>query len=298
MEDAMLKKYLTALLIGATAFSFSLSSTEEQRYFEPYEMAFIKTEWQIDHDLFTLHVIPKCGTHFIQHTLHLMTGQASINQDISLQNLTKACNTNKILRTFQPYDDKLCKALKKYQHKLISVIRDPRDALISHLFYMRSFAERKVENNQRRDFFVVDKNFDSLSLQEQLDSLIYGTKEGMSYLDFYKSRIGWALNSASLVIKYEELLGKEGGGNNKKQKKTIDKVASFIQLDLSSEQQQYVLANMYKETGEQQVEEGKVFTRATKGNWRTFLSEKQKRSIKKKLGKEMILLGYEKDLNW
>ncbi len=295
----MLKKFAFALTLGLSAITQSNAhSTEFQNEFNFIEMTFNKTNWQTDHDLFAIHVIPKCGTHFIQHTLYLMTNQETSNFNLTVNKLSEVCSENKLLRTFQPYDKNLARLLVDADHKLISVIRDPRDALISHVFYMRTFSTRQTEDKTKRDFFTVGKNFDDLSLDEQITSLIKGENGCMSYIDFYKERIGWALNPRHLSIKYEEMLSREGGGTNKLQRMTVKKIAAFINLSLSNEQLENVLHNMYKNFGEKELEDGRVFERATTGNWRTFLTEEHKKEIKKRIGKEMIQLGYAEDTKW
>jgi len=295
----MFKNFALSLALGIAGISTQSAQAEPfKNDFNNFEMAFIKSAWQVDHDLFAVHVIPKCGTHFIQRTLQLMTGQLTVNRNLSAGKLAEACNDNKILRTFQPYNKQLSQFLKSYDHKFIAVIRDPRDALISHVFYMRNFPQNEEGDNTKRDFFVVGSNFDNLTLDEQISSLINGKNGCMSYIDFYKERIGWALNPSHLTVKYEDLLSREGGGNNKVQRATVKEIAAFINLSLSAEQLENVLANMYKDFGENQLEDGRVFERATTGNWRTFLNEEHKEAIKKKIGKEMIKLGYVKDTKW
>lgn len=259
-------------------------------------LAFEKTAWQIDHDLFAIHAIPKCGTHFIQRTIHLMTNQTIINRNVMIPKLAEACQHNQILRTFQPYHPDLMNILKNTGHKLIAMVRDPRDALVSHAFYMRTFADRPGDKT-RRDFFVVGTNYDQLTFEQQIDSLISGSEHSPSYLDFYLERTGWAKNRESLTIRYEDLVGDAGGGNDEIKKAVVQQIINFIHLDISEEKLQYVLDNMYVNFGENTLED-KVFERSSIGNWRKFLSRDQIRLIKKKIGKEIIQLGYEKDYHW
>ena len=232
-----------------------------QNFDQTLTVDFIKTNWKIEHDLVAIHVIPKCGTHFIQHTLNLMTDKVVVNSNVSPEKLAKTCLENKILRTFQPYSEKTAKMVHQLGHKLIAVVRDPRDALISHLFYMQTFKPQDGNVRTRRDFFTVGENFDDLELKEQLNSLINGENGCMSYIDFYKSRVGWALNSNCLVIKYEDLLGNEGGGEDAKQRQTVKKIARFINLQLSDEKLNFVVQNMYKSPPDRVLSNGQVLTK-------------------------------------
>ncbi len=259
-------------------------------------MVFDRSSWQVDHDLFIIHAIPKCGTHYIQRTINLMTNQEIINRNVNVPKLTEACLNNQILRSFQPYQDALFQILKKTGHKTLSMIRDPRDALISHAFYMRTFANRPGDKT-KRDFFTVGNDYDNLTFEQQIDSLIKGSEYSNSYIDFYRDRLGWALNPESLTVKYEDLVGNAGGGNDKIKRAVVLKIAEFINLDISDKKLQFVLDNMYVDFGEINLDD-KVFEHSSIGNWRKFLSEKQINLIKKKIGKEIIQLGYEKNNNW
>ncbi len=58
------------------------------------------------------------------------------------------------MRTFQPYQDFFFQTLKDAGHKTISMVRDPRDALISHVFYMRNYPKNPNGDNRKRDFFI------------------------------------------------------------------------------------------------------------------------------------------------
>lgn len=260
-------------------------------------VAFDRSAWQVDHDLFVIHAIPKCGTHYIQRTIHLMTNQTIINRNINQAKLAEACASNQILRSFQPYHSDLTKILKETHHKAIAMVRDPRDALISHVFYMRDFPKNPNGDNTKRDFFTVGADFDELSLEQQITSLIVGDEHAQSYIDFYKERTGWALNSKILTIKYEDLLGTAGGGDDAIKRAKVIELAHFIHLDLTNEQLENVLDKMYVDYGDINAD-GKVFERSTTGNWRTFLTPKQKSLIKKRIGKELIRLGYAEDNNW
>lgn len=259
-------------------------------------MTFDKSNWENAHDLCIIHAIPKCGTHYIERTLHLMTDQTIVVNNITTENLQNACCRNQLIRIFCPYSVAQADLLKNARHKIIALVRDPRDALISHAFYMRTFADRKGEKT-KRDFFTVGEDYDTLSFEEQITSLILGGKHSDSYLSYYKDRLGWALKKESLTIKYEDLVGLAGGGTDELKHKAVIKIIDYIHLLISEEKTQYVLDNMYVSFGEKALDD-KVFERSSIGNWRKFLSETQIKLIKKKIGKEIIQLGYEKNNNW
>lgn len=250
----------------------------------------------VPHDLFIIHSIPKCGTHLIQRIVKFMTNQVVVQGHIGIKNLQKAYADNVIMRTFEAYFPQKLQIANQAGYKVIALVRDPRDALISHVFYMRSYAD-KPDNKTVRDFFVVGPGFDLLSIEEQITSLITGSIHTPSYLNFYKERMGWACHPSNLMVKYEDLVGPRGGGRLDVQKYSLLKMAQYIHLKLTPQHLQYVLDNLYLDFG-QEEEAGKVFKHSSIGNWKTFFTEKHKQLFKQIMGKELIQLGYENDLNW
>ncbi|MBA3722480.1 MAG: sulfotransferase domain-containing protein [Parachlamydiaceae bacterium] len=279
-----------------TAFLFTVSlQSELNADIESYQMAaeFDRSTWTTPHDLFIIHSIPKCGTHFIQKVVNLITNQEILEGSPKLEKMQKACKNNQVLRIHQRYSRDSMGLVTKAEHKVIAMVRDPRDALISHVFYMRTFKKGVL----KRDFFNVGSDFDTLTLEEQITSLIVGDKYADSYIDYYKERTGWALAKGNLYIKFEELAGEEGGGSKELQKQAIEKIAKYIKINLSNDNLEFVLNSMYTKRPDE-VQEGKTFKRGSTGNWKTFLTKEQIKLIKAKLGKQLIQLGYEKDMNW
>lgn len=257
---------------------------------------FNKSFWVTQHDLFALHAIPKCGSHLIERAIQLMTDKKSIQSPVRVPILQKACLNNNIVRTFEIYNPHILRTLRGNQHKLIALIRDPRDALISLVFYLRSFAF-KPENHLKRDFYIVRPDFDLLTLNHQIKALIAGGHNMISYIQFYRERIQWALQPGNLMVKYEDLVGAEGGGNDISQQLAILSIAQYIHLNLTESRFNHVLENLYVNFGNE-IQDGRVFKRSSIGNWKTFFSPQHKALFKKLMGQDLITLGYEKDFNW
>jgi len=300
----MLKKTILKLAFGLSLL-FQQTYGVEADFLEQindFTMNYDKSKWKIPHELFVIHSIPKCGTHFIERTVRLMTSHGIVHRYILKAKLEEACANNKVARSVQPFDKRLLETLKKTNHLCLAMHRDPRDALISHIFYMRNYPKNPTGDNTKRDFFTVGPEFDTLPFEKQLDALIMGNKHADSYIKFYKERIGWALSGFALPVKFEDLLGAKGGGSDEVQHKIVKKIDRYLKTNLSPDALQYVLDNMYEEQGNrgnpEYMVEGKAYKRSATGNWKVFLNPKQKKIIKKMIGKELIQLGYEKDYKW
>jgi len=302
----MLKESVLKLTFGLSVLLQQLHGGEplslNQNRMNDFCMDFDKSSWKIPHELFIIHTIPKCGTHFIERTIRLMTSHGIVNRYITQVNLEEACKNDKVLRSIQVFRKSLVTTLKNSGHRCLAMHRDPRDALISHIFYMRNYPKNPTGDNTLRDFFRVGPEFDDISFEEQLNALIVGNKYSDSYIKFYKERINWALSGFALPVKYEDLLGFKGGGSDKTQKLLVSKIAKHLNLNLTMDQLQMVLDHMYEEQGDrgdpEYIVEGKAYKRSVTGNWKVFLNSKQKTLIKKMIGQELIQLKYEKNNNW
>lgn len=247
----------------------------------------------VSHDPFIIHAIPKCGVHFIERVISQLTDKPVFHQGLSENALSLSNETNRILRIFGPYNPSGINLLIDRNYKVIAMHRDPRDALVSHLFYMRTYAGK----GNKRDFFTVGDNFDSLSFDDQLTALILGSNGTQSYVDYYQARTGWALNSWSLPVKFEDLVGQEGGGDDRLKRQAIIDIANYLGIELSADKLQYVMNNMYKKE-ENVIQNDKTFVRSSVGNWKLFFNNYHKKTFKKRFGKKIIELGYEKNNKW
>ncbi len=294
-------RFCCLFVMASLCFTFCSGKTDAMEYYNPFLEEF-NPSWDVQHDPFVLHAIPKCGIHFIQRTLQLMIPKhiLAAGACVSREKLASLDNDQMIIRLYSPYDPECMQMMQDTEHKIVSMVRDPRDALISHLFYMRSFPA----NLTQRDFFFVSQEFNSLPIDEQIHALIVGNVHSQSYVNYYNERLGWALSGNCLIIKYEDLVGNAGGGNNSCRFMALKKLADYINMHLSRDHFEFIQKNMYAviqyntEGGIDKGTERSDFHRASIGNWKTFLKEEHKVLLKQKIGQVLIDLGYEQNLDW
>ncbi len=272
-------------------------------YRNPFKDQF-QEEWKQPHAPFIIHTIPKCGVHQLQRLVQLI-----VPEDIACA----GCHTllkeefhkkQWIMRTHESYSEKAMGFVLAANYKMVAIVRDPRDALISHLHYMRLYGE-KPNAPLQRDFFSVGADFDSLPMNEQIKVLIVGNDRTPSYIRYYKKRLGFALCGFPLVVKYEHL---QPSKTNQRLEKTVKKIATYLRVRLSEDHLAFILQNCYNNqvayAGITPPKDGKdmmggiVYKRASTGNWKAFLTEEHKDLLKALIGEDLIRLGYEKDYGW
>lgn len=246
------------------------------------------------HDKFIIQSIPKCGTHFLQQIITELTEMPTFhNADTMQEKLIEADKGEKILRIAAPFSPNFAQMISNKGYKMICIYRDPRDAFISLVVYMRSFKGKGV----KRDFFEVVPNFDNLSFDEQLLSVMTAPEPHRNYFHFYFARINWHFLPIAYGVKYESLVGSKGGGSDQLQLKEVLNIAEFINFPLTLEGGKEVASSIYCSRGIEMVE-GKEFVKGRVGNWKKFMQPIHKEIFKRKFGNLLIKLGYEKNLHW
>ncbi len=170
------------------------------------------------------------------------------------------------------------------------MIRDPRDQLIS-------LASTSLKDPLNRD----------QSLEETLLDLLTGTERkkpwetrhgacdlvwSIGIVEFFNDFLRWTKEPNFLVVRFENLIGEEGGGTKEAQIKEIRKIVAHLGVTVSEERIQYVVDNLYGQT--------RTFKKGQARSFERYFTPKVKQAFKKVPGACQLLidLGYENDSNW
>lgn len=120
-----------------------------------------------------------------------------------------------------PYSDQLMNLLTDLRIRVIQVVRDPRDVLVSWSHYVAS-----------QPWHFAYAAYADRSFEDCCRFTLYGGRVGKIYIEGFTSILraveGWLLNPKVLVIHYENLVGESGGGSRKAQSDTIRQFAEFV----------------------------------------------------------------------
>lgn len=263
--------------------------------------------------------IPKCGTHLLikcitlmdvegvkynyntedlrdnrkQTTYHAITLQEYADKVFS--RVSYRINKNKDLRRsflmHLPFTAKYKPFFDQYTVANFLMIRDPRDQLIS--LATTSLKDPKIREED--------------SLREILLDLLEGTQRRLSwtprhgacdliwsigFVEFYRAFLKWTKEPNFYVVRFENLIGPQGGGTEATQIQEIQNIAHHLGITLSPDRLTYVKNHLFGET--RTFKEGQ-----TKG-WKKYFTPQIKKAFKKVPGACQLLidLGYEKDNNW
>lgn len=123
------------------------------------------------------------------------------------------------------YSDKMVDLCSHSNTKIICIIRDPRSIIFSHFKHIES-----KKNHYLHDHFINLKN----DKERLLFSIYGGELKGdrmRSIVERYADFNPWMDSPEVLVIKFEDLIGENGGGSKDTQSKVINDVSKFIGIN-------------------------------------------------------------------
>ncbi len=173
------------------------------------------------------------------------------------------------------YSEYLHNLLKLKNIQTLHIIRDPRDVIISSIFY--------TQTNKQHLLYKFCKN---MKFDELFYLYLYGGKIGKYYINSYKEillrTIKWYDKENVLIIKFEDIVGEKGGGDDEKQYNVLLNVKDFLNIDFDLI---YVRDNLYGKS--KTFRKGKIF------QWKNELDNKLIYDINNFLGDEIKKMGYD-----
>lgn len=121
--------------------------------------------------------------------------------------------------------ERLEEELLKNQVKTLFLIRDPRDILVSFYKYVTEIDQ----THQLHEFFssLADDH-------ARLNAAIDGYPDLFPpFCDVMQAYLPWAKSSNCHVVRFEELIGKHGGGSVTSQQESIRRIAAFLEIEIT-----------------------------------------------------------------
>ncbi len=238
--------------------------------------------------------IPKSGTHLLMKCIKLLSdAEFKFTGDVTIPRYIDVCLSNlsaqTVLVSHVPHTDDFSSVIRKHHAKALFIYRDPRDQLVSYAHYIRNNDCSRAPHQA----WPMAKN---MSFNEIINSLItekelYHFFPGITGVDdFYKALMPWVHFKGCLVIRFEDLIGSQGGGSQEVQYATIKAIAHYLDIPLTEDKIQYVINNLFGG--------GSAFRLGQIGSWKTTFNKQQVETFNKVAGQLLIDLGYEKDEAW
>jgi sulfotransferase 6B1 len=163
------------------------------------------------------------------------------------------------------------------------IFRDPRDVVVSHVFYVTDMEARHVHH----DYYRSLPDFDSrlrVSILGRPDSDI----EFSNIADRFKPYLGWLDQPEVLTIHFEDLIHDRAAALTR----IMDHVLARVPLRTA---RQLILDSLETSIN---PKKSPTFRSGKTGEWKKHFTEEHKKLFKNVAGDLLVKLGYEKNNDW
>lgn len=239
---------------------------------------------------------PKSGTNWLSRLVTNLL-QCDFLGDWGFETINaSSIKTENNISEFQVYKshhtfNELEKASDKKAHKIIYIIRDPRDVVISGAYFFNFHSSlssffRKLRINKILKVWSFKKK-----KKEMIQAVLYGNSKVTPWLE-----VPWALHyneylkNEILVIKYEDLL--------KNPKNELKSILKYLDIEINSHQIEYSIKNQAFEKRQKEVLEQdhknliKLVRKGSSGYWKSEFTEEEKQLFKLKMKESNNLYNF------
>ncbi len=163
--------------------------------------------------------------------------------------------------------------------RTVCILRDPRDVAVSQLHHIKKRKQHPVH----REFVALGSDGERLMFSIRGGEL--GGREMLSLDERYRRFSGWAAEEEAVVVRFEDLVGPEGGGSAEAQRLAVGRVAAHLGVGADEE----TLARV----GEGIFGTGQTFRKGMIGGWREEFTAEHERAAEEVVGPLLVELGYE-----
>lgn len=186
-------------------------------------------------DPVVINSIPKCGTHLTSTIIELLTNYRPATDSYKgALNWVRNKKYN-IIVSHIPYTNEYFKLITEKEYKIIFVYRDPRDFLVSLAHWIdiepqEWGAAHRFKSIEQRIDFLINGNFFP---KDNFFPYKLNGEKGVS--TFFKNYIPWKKKPNVLAVKFEELIGSNGGESDEILIKTLEKICLFLNIEIDSD---------------------------------------------------------------
>jgi hypothetical protein len=185
-----------------------------------------------------------------------------------------------------PWHPQLEFTLHEYDFHHLLLLRDPRDLVVSFVHFVQ-----KDPRHEYHEFFkgLADE-------QERLIATITGFAAGSrsarpSIADVYRGFLAWQGRADVLTVRYESLIGAQGGSSEQSRISEVDRIAEFVNRRLSEAERAKVLGGMYSS-------KSMTFRAGRRGDWRASFTQRAIAAFKEAAPDLLGEAGYEAGSDW
>lgn len=226
----------------------------------------------------------KCATSWMRKVFRHIAQKKHWNYEVH-QGINDFLKFENSKRTIKMFVNAVHENFKIPEHeKAVHLLRDPRDAMISGYWSWKN-----SHKNNNAEILEVREVLNRCSLTEGLEVML-------NYIRIFDQIPKYVPGKFRniLDIRYEELLENSFY--------IFNKMFKFLDLALTDEEVQFLTDEYSFKNITMRLpgneNKNSHYRKGVSGDWKNYFTLDIKKKFKKKYGEELILLGYEKDMEW
>lgn len=231
--------------------------------------------------------VPKSGTHLLERVICLhprfyrallpTIHEGNLDRHGGLWKMLGGLGPGQALFTHLPYKPRFEEAVAGCGARLVFLVRDPRDVAVSEVHY--ALSRPGIPGHQ------------ALRQQPDLHSrlrLVIQGGDGLLPLAVRLARFeGW-LRADPLLVRFEDLVGPEGGGTAEAQLETLQQIFSHLQTPVDGQELIDLRQRVFSEASP-------TFRRGRIGGWRDDFSPELRELFDREAAPVLSMFGYQPD---
>ena len=236
--------------------------------------------------------VPKCGTHLVRQLLGVMSLPASCEVDweigaAELAVILKA-NRGRAVVGHVPVSPPVYEMLARLGARIVFITRDPRDQVVSHLYYFR-----REERHPVHPYFRDRLADDGAALLAIIRGIEFSTSARVTDVNtLFRSFLGWNSHPCAYGTTFERLVGPLGGGTHAAQLAEVAGIMRHIGFPVAPRLAAEIAARRVYSPASPTFRTGQI------GGWRQHFEPRHREAFKEVAGQLLVDLGYERDLDW
>jgi len=235
---------------------------------------------------------PKTGTTWMLKLVNSIPGYHGLGNFHGEIERYRTIEPGEVVHGHDWYTTELSQILKDKDIKVVLMMRDPRDQLISRVFHIR-----RDENH------IWHEHLKESSLDEAIELCIEGREGLPGTRTMVELSQSWFNSEIEIiVVRYEKLVDDP--------QIELSKVLEYLEMNLPDglisaiiKRNQFERLSRGRKFWDKSRRRGQAdprshFRKGIVGDWINYLNESQKILFKAVAGDKLIELGYENDLNW
>lgn len=181
--------------------------------------------------------------------------------------------------------DDLVRMIAERGIKCITIVRDPRDVCVSDYHYIMKNANHRLHWAYREMSSDADRLM--ASIVGMASARLGGAEPSLDIGRHYENFVGWGHWSGGIVIRFEDLIGACGGGDDHLQRAAVEKVVEYLGIDVDTSQVDRVVDDLFSRNA-------RTFRRGQIGDWRDEFGRNHRMAFERVAGHVLGAFGYER----